>query len=96
MASDSKWAFRFLRDIATDLYAGEVVFPTFLDATLKIRTALRNPNLTVEDLAKVVSAEPLVSLRILRLANSAAFNPSGAATRDIKSLGEYPSNRSWA
>lgn len=81
----SQRAFRFLQDIAADLSAGEVVFPTFLDATLKVRSALKNPNLSADELAKVVSAEPLVSLRVLRLANSAALNPSGKATGDVKS-----------
>ncbi len=83
--SISQKAFRFLQDIATDLSSGEVVFPTFLDATLQIRSAMKNPDLTVEELAHVVSAEPLVSLRVLRLANSVAHNPTGKATGDVKS-----------
>lgn len=77
--------FRILEDIARDL-SGEVVsFPTFLDITFQVRSALKNPNLTVEQLARLVGAEPLMSTKIIRMANSAAMNPSGKAIADIKS-----------
>lgn len=77
--------FRILEDIARDL-SGEVVsFPTFLDITFQVRSALKKPNLTVEQLAKLVGAEPLMSAKIIRMANSAAMNPSGKAIADIKS-----------
>jgi putative nucleotidyltransferase with HDIG domain len=82
--ASSQRAFKFLQDIAADLSSGDVVFPTFLDATLKVRTAMKNPNLRAEDLAKVVAAEPVVSLRVLRVSNSAALNPGGRVISDIK------------
>jgi HD-like signal output (HDOD) protein len=77
--------FQILEDIARDLSSGEVSFPTFLDITFQVRTALKNPNLTIDQLAKLVGAEPLMSAKIIRMANSAALNPSGREIADVKS-----------
>lgn len=77
--------FKILEDIARDLSSNEVSFPTFLDITFQVRTALKNPNLTVDQLAKLVGAEPLMSAKIIRMGNSAALNPSGREIADVKS-----------
>ncbi len=77
--------FKILEDIARDLSGDEVSFPTFLDITFQVRTALKNPNLSVEQLAKLVGAEPLMSAKIIRMANSVALNPSGREIADVKS-----------
>ncbi|MGB4466699.1 MAG: HDOD domain-containing protein [Azovibrio sp.] len=76
--------FKILEDIARDLSGDEVTFPTFLDITFQVRGALKNPNLNVEQLAKLVGAEPLMSAKIIRMANSVAMNPSGRAVADVK------------
>lgn len=81
----SSLSFRILEDVARDL-SGEVVsFPTFLDITFQVRNALKNPNLTVEQLAKLVGAEPMMSTKIIRMSNSVAMNPSGRVIADVKS-----------
>jgi hypothetical protein len=55
--------------------------PTFLDITFQVRAALKDPNLSVEQLSKLVGAEPLMSAKIIRMANSVALNPSGPGDR---------------
>jgi putative nucleotidyltransferase with HDIG domain len=77
-------AFRILKDIAADLSKGEVTFPTFSDATLKVRTALRHPAIDAERLARVIASEPLLSAKLVHLANSAALNPGGRPVGDVK------------
>jgi len=81
----SPTSFRILEDIARDLSGNVVSFPTFLDITFRVRTALKNPSLTVEQLATLVGAEPLMSAKIIRMANSVAMNPSGRTIADVKS-----------
>lgn len=81
----SQVTFKILEDIARDLSGDEVSFPTFLDITFQVRTALKNPNLNIEQLAKLVGAEPLMSAKIIRMANSVALNPSGREIADVKS-----------
>ena len=77
--------FKVLEDIAKDLSGNEITFPTFLDITFQVRTALKDPNLSIEQLAKLVGAEPLMSTKIVRMANSVALNPSGREIADVKS-----------
>lgn len=78
-------SFRILEDIARDLSGDSVSFPTFLDITFRVRTALKSPNLSIEQLAALVSAEPLMSTKIIRLANSAALNRTGRRIVDVNS-----------
>jgi HD-like signal output (HDOD) protein len=77
--------FKILEDIAKDLSGDEITFPTFLDITFQVRTALKDPSLNVEQLAKLVGAEPLMSAKIIRMSNSVALNPSGREIADVKS-----------
>lgn len=81
----SATTFKVLEDIARDLSGSEISFPTFLDITFQVRTALKDPNLNVEQLARLIGAEPLMSIKIIRMANSAALNPSGREIADVKS-----------
>ena len=81
----NEYSFRILEDIARDLSGEVVCFPTFLDITFQVRTALKNPNLTIEQLGTLVGAEPLMSTKIIRLANSVAMNRSGRTVADVNS-----------
>ena len=76
--------FKILEDIAQDLSGEQVSFPTFLDVTFKVRSALKNPNLSVDQLAKLVCVEPLMSAKIIRMANSVALNVSGRPVADVR------------
>lgn len=78
-------AHHFLLRIAADLSDGDISFPTYLDAAMRIRMALNSPDLTVDKLSRVVVAEPLVAAKVVRLANSAALNPSGKEIADVRS-----------
>jgi putative nucleotidyltransferase with HDIG domain len=85
MSQTTQASFQFLKHLAADMSKGEITFPTFIDATVKVRLALNNPNVDAERLARVVSAEPLLSAKLVRLANSAALNPGGRPIGDVKS-----------
>ena len=76
--------FQMLEDIAKEL-SGEVVFPTYFDAVLRLRKVLQDPNETIGGIASAVSLEPLISAKLLHLANSVAFNPQGNQVVDLKS-----------
>jgi putative nucleotidyltransferase with HDIG domain len=76
--------FLFLQHLAADLSSGKITFTTFADATIKVRMALNNPRLTANELAATIVAEPLLPVKLLRLANSAAINPGGNRINDIK------------
>jgi putative nucleotidyltransferase with HDIG domain len=77
-------AFRFLQEIASDLSGDGISFPTFIDATVKIRQALNDPDVDAERVARVVSGEPVLAAKLVRMANSVALNPSGKRVADVK------------
>lgn len=68
--------FRILEDISRDL-SGELNFPTCMDAAVLVRNTLKDPQASLERVAQVIGIEPLISSKLLRLANSVSFNPSG-------------------
>lgn len=75
--------FRILEDIARDL-SGDVNFPTCLDAAILVRNTLRDPLADLQLVVRAISAEPLISSKLLRLANSVAYNPSGSTITDLQ------------
>jgi len=63
---------------------GSYQLPPFSGVVVEALRVLRNPEATSADIAKVLSADPRLSIDILRMANSAY---TGAA-REIESLGQ--------
>jgi putative nucleotidyltransferase with HDIG domain len=78
-------AFQFLKTLSEDLSRPPLQVPTFIDASLGVRVALARKELSNAELARVVSGEPLLSARVVALANSAALNPGGKAVTDVRS-----------
>lgn len=71
--------------IAADAAGGEMVFSTHTDVALRVQRALDDPNCSVEQLSQLISAEPILSARLVSIANSVAYNPSGRASSDVRS-----------
>lgn len=76
--------FQMLEDIAQELRT-DVVFPTCFDVAIKLREMLSDENVALDRLSALISLDPLIPVRLLRLANSAAYNPAGQTVRDVKS-----------
>lgn len=74
--------FQLLEEISRDL-SGETNFPTCMDAALLVRDTLKDPETSLEQVARVVSIEPLISSKILRMANTAAHNTSGKPISEL-------------
>ncbi|SDD34015.1 HDOD domain-containing protein [Aquimonas voraii] len=73
-----------LRSIARDAASGELSFPTHTQLALKIKSALDDPNCSVDQAARLVQADPLLSARVVAMANSVAYNRSGREVADVK------------
>lgn len=80
--TDKNVHFAILEDIAREL-SGDVNFPTCLDAALLIRDTLKDPMVDLNRVVQVVSVEPLLSSKLLRLSNSVAYNPSGQSIAEL-------------
>jgi HD-like signal output (HDOD) protein len=72
------------RNIAAQASRGELVFPTNVDASLKLQQALEDPDCHLELAAKMVLLEPLVAARAVAIANSVAYNRSGAEIASVR------------
>lgn len=73
--------FQMLEDIAHEL-EGDVVFPTCFDLIVRLRELLQKPDFSLDQVAALVALDPLVSSKVLRQANGAAFG--GQAVHDLR------------
>jgi HD-like signal output (HDOD) protein len=87
-------ALAFLSSLATEVSKGTVNLPSFPDVVTRIRKALSEPNVRLSEIVKIVGTEPRLAARLLQVANSAAFNPSGKHLTDLRAaitrLGHRP------
>jgi HD-like signal output (HDOD) protein len=76
--------YEILRSIATELDHGEVTFPTNALVALKLQHALGDPDCHADTATRLIKAEPLLSAKVVALANSTVFNPSGRPITDVR------------
>ena len=87
-------AMQLLNDLAAEVSAGKVNLPSFPDVVIRVRKALSDPEAKVTQIMKIVSTEPQLAARLIQVANSASFNPSGKPLTDLRTaitrLGHRP------
>ena len=67
-----------------ELSTGEVDLPGFPEVLVRIRHALADENVSIERLARIIGAEPVLAARLLQMANSAALNLSGQQVTELR------------
>ena len=67
----------FTRLVTDELRSDAIELPSFPEVALRVRKALNNPDISVDDVVRMVGAEPSLAVRLLQLANSVALNPGG-------------------
>jgi len=72
------------KSIADDVTHGELTFPTSAQLAMKVRQLLDDPDCAVDAVAKLIQAEPLLSARVVAMANSVAYNRSGREIFDVR------------
>lgn len=82
MSGNNSIHFRILEDIARDL-SGDVNFPTCLDAAILVRNTLKDTFANLAQVVQAIGVEPLISSKLLRLANSVSHNPFGERISDL-------------
>lgn len=75
--------FEFVRSLASDLNRHEIKLASFPDIVLRIRIALDHPDTTSENLATILSVDPVLASRILVLANSTFYNAAGIRIENL-------------
>jgi hypothetical protein len=69
--------------IAVQAGHGELRFPTNVNASLKLKRILDDPECNLEEAAKLLMKAPLIAARIVALANSAAYNRSNTEITSV-------------
>lgn len=62
---------------------GDMVFPTHAELTLRVMRKLDDPDVGVTELGKLIAADPMLSARIVGIANSVSYNPTGQPISDV-------------
>jgi len=75
----------FTRLIAIELGGDSPELPSFPEVALRVRRALARDDIAVEEVVRIVSAEPSLAVRLLQLANSVALNPSAQRITTLRS-----------
>ncbi len=70
--------------LVADLHSRDIVFPTCTEVSVRVLQALNNPELHLEEAERRFVAEPLLSAKLISLANSAALGSSRPIS-DVKS-----------
>ncbi|MCK9388135.1 MAG: HDOD domain-containing protein [Sulfuritalea sp.] len=73
-----------LSKIAATATQKELIFPTTTEMALKLQRVLDDPDCSIDQLAKLVRADPLLATRVVAVANSVIYNRSGRAIADVK------------
>jgi HD-like signal output (HDOD) protein len=76
--------FEFVRSLAAELSKGEVRLPSFPDVAERVRDVLDDPRASHAQIAQVIGSDPALAARLLRIANSAVFNPSGTSITGLQ------------
>lgn len=76
-------AFAFVSLLAKELSEGKVELPGFPHVFARVCKAIDDPGITAEKMAGIVGAEPGLAVRLMAVANSAAFNTGAQAVGDL-------------
>ena len=71
MSSTSDLAFEFVKRLGEELANEDFDIPSFPDIALRVRKAISDPNGSIKTLSRIVLTEPMLTTRIMRMANSA-------------------------
>lgn len=73
-----------LRRITETAVRDELIFPTTAELALKVQRVVDDPDASLDQLARLVRADPLLSARVVAVANSVVYNRSGRALADVR------------
>jgi HD-like signal output (HDOD) protein len=74
----------FTAMLEVEIAGDHIDLPSFPEVALRVRRALADDDVSIDQVVRVVSAEPSLVVRLLQLSNSAALNPSGRRLTDLR------------
>ena len=76
--------FSFVEQLAQDLRDERLELPAFPEAVLRIQRALQSPDTSTDDVVRILSSEPALAARLLRIANSVEFRRMDQDITDLR------------
>lgn len=76
--------FSFVERLAQDLRDERLELPAFPEAVIRIQRVLQSPDTRTEDVVRILSSEPALAARLLRMANSAEFRRVDQNITDLR------------
>jgi HD-like signal output (HDOD) protein len=73
-----------IRKLSLEVAVGDVRLPSLPDIAVRVQQVLEDPRAARTRVAQVIGADAALAARILRLANSAFFNPSSQQIFDLQ------------
>lgn len=73
----------FSERIEHELVAGQLNFPTVMDLSLRIKQLADAPDTPLDAIARLLKAEPVISAKAVRLANTVGANPYHASATSV-------------
>jgi HD-like signal output (HDOD) protein len=77
-------AFTFVQALASELSGGKIELPGFPHIVTRVQKVLSDESADTNRIVRVLGSEPVLASQIVRMANSAALNPGGAAIADLR------------
>lgn len=78
------YGFEFVASLCAELDGNTLDLPAFPDVAIRVRQALADPEISADQIARIVGSDAVFSARLLRVANSALLNTSGAQITDLR------------
>ena len=76
--------FTFVERLAQDLRDERLELPAFPEAVLRIQRALQSSDTTTDEIVRILSSEPALAARLLRIANSVEFRRMDQDITDLR------------
>jgi len=76
--------FEFVKQLGEELTHRSFDLPPFPDNIMRVREALNDPEISLGSVAQVIQSDPLLTIRLLRMANSAMMRRSPVEIIDLK------------
>lgn len=76
--------FEFIQRLGVELAGNSFSLPPFPETALRIQEALKDPDVSVDSLSSIVLSEPTLTVKLLRMANSAMMQRGPLEVTDVK------------
>jgi HD-like signal output (HDOD) protein len=77
-------AFEFVKQLGNELASNDFDLPPFPDIALRVREALNDPGVSIDTLSRIAVSEPVLTARLMRMANSAMLHRGTLEITNLK------------